>query len=201
MLFELLTGDFLFDPRSNDEFGKDEDHLAQMIETLGLMPNDWALSGMYAKKLLNSKGELKSIKQLKIWLLFDVMVEKYRMLPKEAESLCEFLLPMLEFRPEKRITAEEALKSPWLNEGINDYKMNDDEYQDYINESENKRAEAIQRYEREGYASSPEIPQEDCLDADCEDNQSTGSWFDDDEDVETVKFNEESYHQRFTLAK
>ena len=40
MLFELLTGDFLFDPRSNEEFDKDEDHLAQMIETLGLMPKE-----------------------------------------------------------------------------------------------------------------------------------------------------------------
>ena len=201
MLFELLTGDFLFDPRSNDEFGKDEDHLAQMIETLGLMPTDWALSGMYAKKLLNVRGELKSIKQLKIWLLFDVLVEKYRLVPSQAQLLCDFLLPMLEFRPEKRITAEMTLEHPWLSDETSEYKMNDEEYQDYINESENKRAEAMQRYEREGYASSPEIPQECSMDADCEDNQSTGSLFESEENEDLVRFNEEDYHQQFSMVK
>jgi serine/threonine-protein kinase SRPK3 len=28
MLFELITGDFLFEPRSGDNFDKDDDHLA-----------------------------------------------------------------------------------------------------------------------------------------------------------------------------
>lgn len=200
MLFELLTGDFLFDPRSNDEFGKDEDHLAQMIETLGLMPASWALSGGYSKKLLNSKGELKSIKQLKIWLFYDVLVEKYRFLPSEAKSLCEFLLPMLEFRPEKRISAQDALKSSWFDEGRNEFKMSEEEYQDYINESENRRAECIQRYEREGYASSPEIPQEISDDADCEDNFSSGSRFEDEIEDDFAKFNEEEYHKRFVMV-
>lgn len=201
MLFELLTGDFLFDPRSNDEFGKDEDHLAQMIETLGLLPRDWALSGMYAKKLLNSQGELKSIKQLKIWLLTDVIIEKYRILPSQAQLLGSFLQPMLEFKPEKRITAELALTHPWLYDVTCEFKMSEQEYQDYINESENKRAEALQRYEREGYASSPEVPGECSMEADCEDNLSTGSCFDSEENVDVVKFNEEAYHQQFYLAK
>lgn len=33
--FELLTGDLLFDPRSGDNYDRDEDHLALMIELLG----------------------------------------------------------------------------------------------------------------------------------------------------------------------
>ena len=28
MIFEMLTGDFLFEPRKNEHFSKDEDHLA-----------------------------------------------------------------------------------------------------------------------------------------------------------------------------
>jgi serine/threonine-protein kinase SRPK3 len=33
----------------------------------------------------------------------------------EAAGLSEFLLPMLEWYPEKRATAKEILEHPWLN--------------------------------------------------------------------------------------
>ncbi len=38
MLFELVTGDLLFDPRSGRDYDRDEDHLAQFVELLGRMP-------------------------------------------------------------------------------------------------------------------------------------------------------------------
>lgn len=200
MLFELLTGDFLFDPRSNENFNKDEDHLAQMIETIGLMPNGWALSGQYAKKLLNKNGELKSIKQLKIWLLKDVLIEKYRFKVSEAELLNDFISPMLTFRPEKRTTADVCLNHPWLRESNSDFKMSDEEYQNYINESEQKRIETIERYERDGYASSPEVPQEfSGEEGDAEDNSSSGSWFSEEENNEVLTIPEEDYHKTFKI--
>jgi serine/threonine protein kinase len=55
MLFELLTGDLLFDPRSGDNFDRDEDHLAQCIELLGPMPKKLALAGKYSKDYFNRK--------------------------------------------------------------------------------------------------------------------------------------------------
>lgn len=33
--FELLTGDLLFDPKTGENYDRDEDHLALMIELLG----------------------------------------------------------------------------------------------------------------------------------------------------------------------
>jgi len=50
MLFELLTGDFLFEPRNNDQYDPDQDHLAQMIELLGPIPKEFSLSGKFSKK-------------------------------------------------------------------------------------------------------------------------------------------------------
>lgn len=35
MVFELLTGDLLFNPRAGENYERDEDHLALMIELLG----------------------------------------------------------------------------------------------------------------------------------------------------------------------
>ena len=115
MLFELITGDFLFEPRSGKDFDKDDDHLAQMVETLGFFPRAYALSGVNSKKFFNLKGELKRIKQLRIWPLKSVLLEKYRMKEEEADALSSFLLPMLIYEPEKRVTAEKILEHPWLN--------------------------------------------------------------------------------------
>ncbi|XP_073064672.1 uncharacterized protein [Primulina eburnea] len=36
--FELATGDVLFDPHTGDNYSRDEDHLALMMELLGIMP-------------------------------------------------------------------------------------------------------------------------------------------------------------------
>ena len=199
MLFELLTGDFLFDPRSHEVFDKDQDHLAQMIETLGIMPREWALSGQNAKKLLNKNGELKDIKQLKIWLLKDVLIEKYRFKPNEAEKLSDFMLPMLVFKPEKRISADRCLDSLWLSDDSIEYKMNDEEYQNYINDCESQRIEKNEIYQRAGYESSPEVPQEYSGDeADYEDNESsTESWFSDENIKQGLIIHEEEYHNTF----
>jgi serine/threonine-protein kinase SRPK3 len=42
MLFELVTGDLLFDPRSGRDYSRDEDHLALVIELLGRLPKHMA---------------------------------------------------------------------------------------------------------------------------------------------------------------
>jgi len=45
MVFELITGDFLFDPRKAKDLAycKNDDHIAQMIELLGPIPKNFAL--------------------------------------------------------------------------------------------------------------------------------------------------------------
>jgi len=61
MMFELLTGDFLFEPRSGANFTKDDDHLAQAMELLGKFPKSFALSGRNSKQYFNKRGELRRI--------------------------------------------------------------------------------------------------------------------------------------------
>jgi serine/threonine-protein kinase SRPK3 len=43
MVFELVTGDFLFNPRPGPDYKKNDDHLAQFIEMIGPMPKSFAI--------------------------------------------------------------------------------------------------------------------------------------------------------------
>jgi len=127
MIFELVTGDFLFDPRTGEDWSRDEDHLALMTELIGnLPPKEWALSGKYAKDLFSREGKLKHISKLKFWTLTDVLEEKYSMLEEEAKEVASFLLPMLTWLPTTRQSAKEALKHPWLQK-VDEEDDDDDE--------------------------------------------------------------------------
>nr|XP_021153925.1 SRSF protein kinase 2 isoform X5 [Columba livia] len=146
MAFELATGDYLFEPHSGEDYSRDEDHIAHIIELLGNIPRHFALSGKYSREFFNrrdhialiiellgkiprkyamlgkyskefftKKGELRHITKLKPWSLFDVLVEKYGWPPEDAAQFTDFLIPMLEMVPEKRASAGECLRHPWLN--------------------------------------------------------------------------------------
>lgn len=115
LFFELLTGDYLFDPASGAKYTKDDDHIAQIIELLGDFPKSLAFSGKYSADIFNRKGELRHIHKLRFWPLASVLQEKYLLLPDVAEQLSSFLLPMLRLSPQERASAREALQHPWLD--------------------------------------------------------------------------------------
>merc|ERR1719326_2761533 len=114
MIFELVTGDYLFDPKGSEEYPRDEDHLALFIELLGNMPVKLIGKGRNSKTYFNRQGELRHIKSLRYWGLEDVLQQKYHMHPLEAKNMASFLLPMLRFNPEDRHTAQALLNHPWL---------------------------------------------------------------------------------------
>ncbi|CAF96118.1 unnamed protein product, partial [Tetraodon nigroviridis] len=112
--FELATGDYLFEPHSGDDYSRDEDHIALIIELLGKVPRKLILAGKYSKEFFTKKGDLRHITKLKPWGLFDVLVEKYEWSKEEAHNFSSFLLPMLDLVPERRATAALCLSHPWL---------------------------------------------------------------------------------------
>uniref|UniRef100_A0A669BL28 non-specific serine/threonine protein kinase n=1 Tax=Oreochromis niloticus TaxID=8128 RepID=A0A669BL28_ORENI len=114
MAFELATGDYLFEPHSGEDYTRDEDHIAHIIELLGPIPLPFALSGRYSREYFNRRGELRHISNLKPWGLFEVLLEKYEWPLDQAAQFSDFLLTMLELQPERRATAAECLQHPWL---------------------------------------------------------------------------------------
>eukprot|EP00826_Nyctotherus_ovalis_P034859 TRINITY_DN2941_c0_g1_i1.p2 TRINITY_DN2941_c0_g1~~TRINITY_DN2941_c0_g1_i1.p2 ORF type:complete len:137 (-),score=54.61 TRINITY_DN2941_c0_g1_i1:70-480(-) len=56
-------------------------------------------------------------------------MEKYHFKEAEAQGIADFLLPMLEWDPQKRATAQQMLSHPWLNMPANyDTMMKEKEY-------------------------------------------------------------------------
>ncbi|XP_061662290.1 SRSF protein kinase 3-like isoform X2 [Syngnathoides biaculeatus] len=140
MAFELATGDYLFEPHSGEDYTRDEDHIAHIIELLGSIPLPFALSGRYSREYFNRRGELtrvhrihvqynvshmtcmwvtgdlRHISTLKPWALFEVLLEKYEWPLDQAAQFSDFLSSMLELEPERRATAAECLQHAWLQQ-------------------------------------------------------------------------------------
>lgn len=115
IVFELVTGDYLFNPKVGDSFTKDEDHLAQIVELLGAFPEpdylvDCKKVGDFFQ-VNHSHLEFKNIKMLKFWKLDNVLVEKYKI---DDKLLVDFMLKCLEFDISKRFDAGSLLSHPWL---------------------------------------------------------------------------------------
>ncbi|UJR21903.1 hypothetical protein I4U23_024974 [Adineta vaga] len=114
MAFELATGDYLFEPHSGEDYSRDEDHIAHIIELIGPIPIEIAHSGRYSKEFFSKRGQLRNIKQLKPWDLYHVLTEKYKWPTYEAVEFAHFLEPMLQYDVTQRATAAECLLHPWI---------------------------------------------------------------------------------------
>lgn len=210
MLFELATGDFLFDPKGGTAFSKEDDHLAQMVEALGKMPKNFALSGDKSKRYFDNQGRLRKMSQLKHWPIRDILMEKYGFKEDEAKALDAFLSPMLRYQLESRATATECLGHFWLNMPSNyDTKMSEAEYEGVIARVEKRHKEIKAMESRGDSLSSPESQQEgSAWEGDVEDNRSqeySSSQEDSSSEIEAAerpKFEEViEYHDRMAKLR
>lgn len=125
MVFELITGDYLFDPQSGTKYGKDDDHIAQIIELLGTFPKSLCQSGKWSQEIFNRRGELRNIHRLRHWALPDVLREKYHFSVEDSKKISDFLLPMLELLPAERANAGGMSNHCFLDDtkGMDDIKL------------------------------------------------------------------------------
>lgn len=76
-----------------------------------------ALGGRYSREFFNRYGDLRHIKRLRFWPLSKVLKEKYDFSEQDARDMADFLVPLLDFVPEKRPTAAQCLNHPWITGG------------------------------------------------------------------------------------
>lgn len=124
MMYEMLTGDLLFQPKKDVNWTKNDCHLVQMQELIGRFNPDFALRGKKSSQYFNKDGSMKRISHLQRWPLDLMLTIKHKIKPEVAKDFADFLAPMLVAEPEKRISAREALRHPWLYRELpEDYKM------------------------------------------------------------------------------
>ncbi|XP_040262573.1 SRSF protein kinase 1-like [Bufo bufo] len=114
MAFEMATSHYLFEPQAGETFSRDDDHIACIIELLGRIPPKIAFSGKKSASFFNKQGDLLRIPYLYPCGLYDNLVNRHKWQQNEALAFASLLLPMLEYYPEKRASAEKCLEHPWL---------------------------------------------------------------------------------------
>eukprot|EP00756_Hemistasia_phaeocysticola_P023746 Hpha_TRINITY_DN15912_c4_g4::TRINITY_DN15912_c4_g4_i1::g.70900::m.70900/K08832/SRPK3, STK23; serine/threonine-protein kinase SRPK3 len=117
IVFELLTGDFLFDPKAQNDYDKDTFHLMLTMQLLGDLPPNMThgpYCGRFAPQFFNQRrGDWKG-RRLRRRTLEDLLKKDFGAQKQVAADLAGFLLPMLKYDPHQRMTAKRALKSQWL---------------------------------------------------------------------------------------
>ncbi len=117
VIFELLTGDLLFDPGKDKNISRDQYHL-QIIQSI---------SGKYSKNFLGrcenrsfyfqKNNKLKCFDNIEsINLLDDILINKYNLKKEEIEDLSDLLMKMLNSDPNKRISIKECIKHKWFSQ-------------------------------------------------------------------------------------
>lgn len=128
MIFELITGDYLFNPKGSETYSKEEDHIAFIHELIGPPDVKWLKRAKRFRKYYTTKGKMKKIPRHKIWKLKDVLKEKYWFKDIEAEKLADFLMMALQWKNEDRSTAEEMLEHEWFTMPADyDWRVDSDE--------------------------------------------------------------------------
>ncbi|PVV05360.1 hypothetical protein BB560_000121 [Smittium megazygosporum] len=117
LIFELLTGDYLFEPVNGSKFDKDEDHLALIMERISPIPKKLALSGRFSNDFFNKKGELLHIPKLDPQPLYDILIDKH-FSKSEAKQISSFLLPMLDINPLRLVVASTLLDNQEKTVGV-----------------------------------------------------------------------------------
>lgn len=117
LIFELLTGDYLFEPNLGASFTKDEDHLAQIIELLGVFPSmEYAQDCERYRKYFLDNNSLRHISKLKFWSLESVLEEKYKfdMADDNIKLLCDLLLKCLRYDLSERYDCGSLMAHPFF---------------------------------------------------------------------------------------
>lgn len=73
------------------------------------------MGGRYSRDFFNRFGDLRHIRRLRFWPLTKVLREKYELNEKDATETADFLTQILDFVPEKRLTAAQCLNHPWIS--------------------------------------------------------------------------------------
>ena len=117
ILFELITGEYLFDVAAGkNELDRNRKHLALMYEVLGKMPKHLSMGCELSEDFFDAKGRvLKYKKDINYTSLEKLILEERDDIDEtELKVICDLLRKMMGYNPKTRITAKECLEEEWF---------------------------------------------------------------------------------------
>jgi serine/threonine protein kinase len=119
IIYELLTGDYLFDiDRELKDNEKDRQHLHQMYEILGKIPKDYALDCEFSDQLFDNQGRIINNKQCDYAQLNEIFINDYEYSENDSKHISDFLKKLLDYNIKTRYSAKQAYNDSWINEII-----------------------------------------------------------------------------------
>jgi serine/threonine protein kinase len=118
MAYEMLTGDFLMDPKKKTNVEKDMDveHVAMIMQILGPVPNRIATgSGKHVKRMFDANGRFLFADKYAAYPRRSIAAELETFLePSEAERAAQFIMSCFTYDPSERCHADDLLRHSWL---------------------------------------------------------------------------------------
>ncbi|GJE90011.1 kinase-like protein [Phanerochaete sordida] len=116
IVFEMITGRWLFHPEGGDEdWSIEDDHLAKMIELTGERFSAAMLQrSQNAREYFDGNGDLLRVPELFYVKLEDALANYKTLIDDEVGPAAEFIKACIRLEPADRPTAEALQAHPWL---------------------------------------------------------------------------------------
>ena len=141
IIFELATGEPLFNAEKDTNFTEKENHLLKFFEILGNIPDKLIKRMINPKIYFDKLKKLTQQKNINRINILDLLKYKFHFKDEEAVKLNDFLSQMLNYLPENRPSASKMLSHPWLNMSSNFDYIDKEEFENnkLINENDAKK--------------------------------------------------------------
>jgi len=118
MVYELLTGEILFDPDKKKRFNRDRHHLHDIQTTLGLIPQNIINNSKKRNHFFRKNGLIKGTNRIDYKPLSLILINKLgkRVDSEELALILDFLYMTLEIDPNRRPKAKYLINHNWLKD-------------------------------------------------------------------------------------
>lgn len=123
ILYELINGDFLFDPDKDKNKSRDYYHLLEMSKVSGKFQKKFLKTTKHWKKFFDRDCDLLDT-EYREYYDWDELLDKVTD-RKDREQISDLIKSMLSLNPSNRPSAEDVLKHPWLMDRDNSENISD----------------------------------------------------------------------------
>ena len=116
ILYELINGEFLFDPDKDKMYSRDYYHLIEISKVSGRFSKKFLKTTRYYKKFFDSKGDIIDTEYREYYDL-EELFEKVEN-DKERKLVIDLIQKMLKIDPKERISIKDILTHDWFKDQI-----------------------------------------------------------------------------------